>query len=150
MEIGTRQGGLTSPLISTYSMKNFYQTSLSWIAVSTLGIIITMLSAPADDILICSFMSTGPQKLVYMALSYTKNYGLKFSAAKTNCVTYDRNNIIKMSHNWTIKNERLGMTSSMSYLGTILDSSNAFKGSSHIEDRIRPLRRPPFQSRELD
>ena len=136
IECGTRQGGPTSPLIFNL----FYEELISDLNQLDYGITVGNSNynviCYADDILIGSLTVTGLQKLTDTAMSYTENYGLKFSAAKTTCVTY-RKTYCKMSHNWTVKNERLSMTSSMSYLGTILDGSNAFKGTSHIETRIR-------------
>ena len=103
IECGTRQGGPTSPLIFNL----FYEELISDLNQLDYGITVGNSNynviCCADDILVCSLTVTGLQKLTHTAMSYSENYGLKFSAAKTNCAkTY-----FKMSHNCTVKNERL-------------------------------------------
>ena len=143
IECGTRQGGLTSPLIFNLFYEEFISDLNQLDCGITIGNSNYNVICYADDILICSLTVTGLQKLIDTAMSYTENYGLNFSAAKTTCVTYGKN-YFKRPQNWTIKNEKLVMSSSMSYLGTILDSSNALKGTSHIEARIRASQKAFF------
>ena len=102
IECGTRQGGLTSLLIFNL----FYEELISDLNQLDCGITIGNSNynviCYADDILICSLTVTGLQKLIDTAMSYTENYGLNFSAAKTTCVSYGKN-YFKRPQNWTIK-----------------------------------------------
>ena len=129
---GTRQGGLTSPLLFNI----FYQELIDKLQSLKSGIIINgrthNVFAYADDILLASMTVSGLKDLIDVAVSHISERGLKFNPHKTICMNYG-NNPFLLSPQWFIDGVSLDVRHELKYLGTVLSKSN---GKHHMESRI--------------
>ena len=129
---GTRQGGLTSPLLFNI----FYQELIDKLQSLKSGIIINgrthNVFAYADDILLASMTVSGLKDLIDVAVSHISERGLKFNPHKTICMNYG-NNPFLLSPQWFIDGVSLDVRHELKYLGTVLSKSN---GKHHVESRI--------------
>ena len=86
VEIGTRQGGLTSSFL--FSL--FYQEMVEKLSNIPGGIKINNIAYNvfcfADDICLVSMTVTGLQSLIDCAVAYVTSNGLRFNPSKTNCL----------------------------------------------------------------
>ena len=129
---GTRQGGLSSPVL--FNM--FYKSLIDKLNSSTDGIIIDKhiynALCYADDVMLMSTTVTGLQSLINTAVKHITDRGLSFNSQKTECYINGKNPFMRMPE-WFINDDKLIISESLNYLGTKLDSR---KGLSHVESRI--------------
>ncbi len=135
VNIGTRQGGLSSPFLFNI----FYQDLVEELSGITNGICIDgrnyNVFCYADDIMLTSLTSTGLQVLIDTANRYITEHGLRFNPNKTTCTTFGTN-YLQPSPIWHILNTPLTETDHVTYLGTILSNSTA----PHINSRVKSAR----------
>ena len=83
---GTKQGGLTSPLLFNL----FYRDLVEILQASKVGVTVSSKRynriCYADDILLCSTTPTGLQDLINTANKYINENGLCFNPSKTSCL----------------------------------------------------------------
>ena len=86
VEIGTRQGGLTS----SFLFNLFYQEMVEKLSNIPGGIKINNIAynvfCYADDICLVSMTVTGLQSLIDYTVAYVTSNGLRFNPSKTNCL----------------------------------------------------------------
>lgn len=114
---GTRQGGLTSPLL--FNM--FYKELIIRLDAKDCGINIKGISynvfCYADDILLASTTPTGLQSLIdHETVSCIMQNGLRFNTAKTLCTTLGKASLTPPP-SWTIGGCSLSQTDVLTYLG---------------------------------
>jgi hypothetical protein len=128
---GTRQGGLTSPMI--FNM--FYQSLIDELNASEHGIIIDNHKynalCYADDILLLSTTVTGLQSMINTAVAHITRKGLRFNPQKTECFISGKNPFVP-DPQWHIGNTPLAVKDSIKYLGATFGNS---RGLSHALSR---------------
>ena len=133
IERGTRQGGLSSPILFNL----FYKGLIDTLQSISCGIHINNVNfntiCYADDILLCSTTVTGLQKMINIASDYIHKHGLRFNPHKTSCLIMGANPFVTPPI-WTMEGETLNIETQISYLGTVLGKKC---GTSHCESRIR-------------
>ena len=96
VEVGTRQGGLTSPFVFNL----FYADMINKLDNMTCGITINNTNysvfAYADDILLLSTTASGLQKLIDIAGEYLVQHGLQFNPSKSHCMISGGNPFISV------------------------------------------------------
>jgi hypothetical protein len=134
---GTRQGGLTSPLLFNI----FYKDLIDQLSTSRGGISIAHqqfnVFCYADDILLASTTVTGLQSLLSHANQYVKNHGLRFNPSKTKCVIYGRNPFC-VNPVWYIDGQVLDIVDHVEYLGAFLGNNG---GLAHARKRASSCRK---------
>ena len=120
IERGTRQGGLSSPILFNL----FYNLGLiDTLQSISCGIHINNVNfntiCYADDILLCSTTVTGLQKMINIASDYIHKHGLRFNPHKTSCLIMGANPFVTPPI-WTMEGETLNIETQISYLGTVL------------------------------
>jgi exonuclease III len=137
---GTRQGGLTSPLL--FNM--FYKDLVDEIAAHDGGISISSerfnIFCYADDILLASTTVTGLQTLISCAVNYISRHGLRFNPSKSKCVIYGKNPFT-VTPKWFIDNCELQLVENIEYLGTYLGNGC---GNEHVNHRTSSCRKSFF------
>ena len=98
---GTKQGGLTSPLLFNL----FYRDLVDILQASKVGVTVSSkryncICYP-DDILLCSTTPTGLQDLINTANKYINENGLCFNPTKTACLLVCKNPFTSMPE-WVI------------------------------------------------
>lgn len=130
---GTRQGGLTSPLLFNL----FYKDLISSLNTASCGVTIRgkrfNVFCYADDVLLASTTPSGLQKLIDTAVRYITTHGLRFNPAKTNCFTFGRPSFNTMPV-WTIEGQTLDHVDHLVYLGATLKNDG---GAAHINRRVQ-------------
>ena len=91
----------------------------------------------AGDLLLCSLMVSGLQRLIDEANSYITSHGLRFNPAKTKCVTFGKSPY--NDRKWSLDDVTLDEADHVVHLGVILAKENDTK--SHTEARIKSARR---------
>ena len=133
---GTRQGGLSSPLL--FNM--FYFDLIETLSKANWDICINgqifYVFCYVDDILLASLTATGLHNLINIANSYITNHGLCFNPAKTECTVFGRN-YLQPGPKWHLNNACLTQNSYVTYLGVHLSSVNR---SLHVTNRIKACR----------
>ena len=133
VQLGTRQGCLTSPLL----FNAFYQELVDKLSECKTGININgrtyNVFVYADDLLLASLTTTGLQDLINIAVSHITDRGLKFNPQKTVCMTYGKSHFTCPPH-WEINNVGLAVKHRLDYLGTVLSKDN---GKEHASSRIK-------------
>jgi len=134
---GTRQGGLTSPML--FNM--FYTQLVDTLSNSSHGVIVDKHSynvfAYADDLLLASTTVSGLQALIDTAVDIITTDGLRFNPHKTVCCTFGPN-IYTSDPEWNINGVTLKRQDHVRYLGAMLGA----KGSElHSQERIRSARK---------
>ena len=128
---GTRQGGLTSPLLFNLVYKDL---------IDELGSIDNdkyNVFCYADDILLASTTVSGLQHLINIADDHVSNFALKFNSVKTKCTLYG-NNPFTVLPRLTMRGDELQIEDSIEYLGATVGNKYA---ESHIEKRIGSCRK---------
>ena len=129
---GTRQGGLTSPLLFNV----FYQELVDKLSKVKSGIMIGARTynvfAYADDLLLASTTVSGLQELINISVSHISERGLKFNPQETVCVRYTKKPFVT-SPSWNMEGIPLEIMEEVKYLGTILGQSG---GKAHVESRV--------------
>ena len=133
---GTRQGGLTSPLIFNIYYKELIDELQSCSHGVHIGEKYYNVFVYADDILLCSTSVSGLQELINISTNYVNKFGLRFNPVKTTC-TIMGNNPFTSTPSWTINGTELKLDKNITYLGSVL-GDNSKSGAAHIETRIRP------------
>ena len=138
VERGTRQGGLTSPLI----FNAFYQDLVQKLQNNNQhGIVINGITynvfAYADDLLLASTTVTGLQSLIDLSVSQIEKCGLRFNPKKTICMCYGKNPFTTLPK-WNINSVNLDVKNSIKYLGSVLCQSG---GNEHVNSRICSAKR---------
>ena len=101
VERGTRQGGLTSPLLFNIFYKSLVEHLDSMDCGVTIRGVHYNVFCYADDLLLASTTITGLQKLIDEAVSIITADGLRFNPAKTLCMTFGKSHQ-KHSPTWSI------------------------------------------------
>jgi retron-type reverse transcriptase len=113
---GTRQGGLTSPLLFNV----FYKELIERLDSLNCGVTIKNQHyncfAYADDVLLASTTPTGLQRLIDEAVSTISSNGLRFNPSKTLCMTFGHSTFTT-NPCWTITGSPLAQENSITYLG---------------------------------
>jgi len=129
---GTRQGGLTSPML--FNM--FYTQLVNTLSNSSHGVIVGKHSynvfAYADDLLLASTTVSGLQALIDTAVDIISGDGLRFNPHKTVCCTFGQN-IYTSEPEWNINGVNLKTQDHVKYLGATLGSNGS---ELHLQDRI--------------
>jgi len=128
---GTRQGGLTSPMLFNL----FYKDLISLLNHESCGITIREnhynAFCYADDVLLASTTPTGLQKLIDKAVDYITTHGLRFNPSKTSCYTFGKTSYIS-APKWTIEGQELEQVDHLVYLGAALKNDG---GAAHVNSR---------------
>ena len=140
IQIGTRQGGLSSP----YLFNVFYQDLIEELDKTPGGLKVNNRSfcvfCYADDVLLASTTATGLQNLIDAAVRYVQTNGLRFNPTKTKCFIKGSCPFDKLP-TWTIENVTLDIVEEINYLGVKLSNKS---GKNHVSDRIRSCQRAFF------
>ena len=140
VEVGTRQGGLTSPFLFNL----FYQEMIEKLSSTPGGLRIHNVSynvfCYADDVLLASTTVTGLQSLINCATKYVMENGLCFNPRKTSCLLKGTCPFAT-SPKWFIRDTELMIKEEMDYLGVKIGNSS---GTYHSGNRIRACRRAFF------
>ena len=135
IEKGTRQGGLTSPLLFNL----FYYDLAVDLSNINHGLTIDHVSYNtfiyADDILLMSSTSTGLQYLIDKANNYITSYGLRFNAEKTKCATFGKC-FLNPKPAWNINGAILQQCNNFDYLGAVMSANSSF----HVDKRLHSCR----------
>jgi len=137
---GTRQGGLSSPLLFNI----FYKELITRLDAKDCGINIKGVHynvfCYADDVLLASTTPTGLQSLIDEAVSCISANGLRFNPAKTLCMTYGRSTL-SPPPSWTIDGCTLGQTEALTYLGAQIVND---RGRAHVQRRCQAAQKAFF------
>jgi len=130
---GTRQGGLSSPLLFNIT----YAELVTELTTSNAGINIhgNKFNAfiYADDILLASGSTTGLQELICIASASIAKLGLQFNATKSLCSTVGKN-VFTTEPEWFMQQKRLPVTDKLKYLGAIISNDPDNHSSARISD----------------
>ena len=130
---GTRQGGLTSPMIFNL----FYLDLINEIDKMNCGVNVFgknfNIYCYADDILLSSTTVTGLQTLIDVAVNNITKSGLCFNPVKTECVIIG-GNPFNTNPKWTINNINLSVSEKVKYLGIEIGD---LSGKYHCDSRVR-------------
>lgn len=136
VSIGTRQGGLSSPLLFNI----FYQNLVELVSDMPCGIRIGSdtynVFCYADDLILTSHTPTGLQTLIDTALKYITSHGLNFNPIKTVCTTFG-NCHLATSPIWKLRGEILREEKDVTYLGSTLSNDTV----NHKNSRMASTRR---------
>ena len=134
---GTRQGGLTSPLLFNI----FYEDIVRELQTYDCGVIIGQnkqnVYCYADNLLIASTTSSGLQQLTDRANTMVSDNGLKFNPNKTECLIVGSNPFTSTPQ-WNLKWRPLPTRNNLTYLGISLGVSN---GQGHVNTRVSKARK---------
>ena len=86
IERGTKQGGLSSPMVFNIVYQGLVETLNAQVCGVTIGKEHYNVFSYADDLLLCSLTITGLQKLIDIAAGYIQKQGLNFNVTKTKCL----------------------------------------------------------------
>lgn len=135
IEIGTRQGGLSSPFLFNI----FYHDLIDTLSQSTEGININgetyNVFCYADDIMLASMTPRGLQSLIDISSEYIKSHGLNFNPSKTVCCTFGKCHF-RYQPTWKLNDVTLESSDRVTYLGTTMSNDP----SDHVDTRIRGAR----------
>ena len=127
VNIGTRQGGLSSPLLFNI----FYQDLIDKLSSQHCGISISMASynvfCYADDLILTSLTVTVLQSLIDVSREYLTSHGLNFNPSKITCTTFGTTHQV-VKPTWILNGTKLKQDDAVTYFGTRL--------SNHERDRI--------------
>ena len=134
---GTRQGGLTSPLLFNL----FYEPLVDILSKVDGGVSIGKhkynIFCCADDILLASTTVSDLQRLINTANHFSTNHGLHFNPVKTDCFIMGRHHFYK-DPIFVLDGHDLKINHNVNYLGAVLDN---VKGKSHASNRIGSCRK---------
>ena len=137
VKCGTRQGGLTSPLLFNI----FYEDTVRELQTYDCGVIIGQkkynVYCYADDLLIASTTSSGLQQLIDRANTMLSDNGLKFNPTKTECLIVG-SNLFTSTPQWNLNGVPLPIRNNLMYLGISLGDSN---GQGHVNTRVSKARK---------
>ena len=138
LKAGTRQGGLTSPLLFNI----VYQDMISMLSTTTGGLRIKEntynVICYADDLLLMSLTVTGLQRLINCANEYVTKMGISFNADKSVCAIFGKKSFMQTPE-WTLNGSLIELKNEVEHLGAILHSTRST--SYHIEQRLGRCRR---------
>ena len=133
---GTRQGGLSSPLLFNV----FYRDLVNILSETSGGICINGLSynvfCYADDLLVASLTASGLQDLINVANEYIANHGLRFNPNKTECTVFGVSHLVPHPR-WILNDVPLSECDTVKYLGVNLSYT---KPNTHVDNRIKSCR----------
>ena len=136
VNIGTRQGGLSSPMLFNI----IYQELIDRLSSQHRGISINKNSynvfCYADDLILTSLTITGLQSLINISRNYITSHGLNFNPSKTTCTTFGTTHQV-VNPTWSLNGVKLKQDESVTYLGTRLSNQTR----DHIDSRITAARR---------
>jgi len=131
---GTRQGGLTSPMLFNI----FYRDLIDKLARNPRGINIRdklfNVFNYADDVLIGSTTTSGLQDLIDSAVTQIRKDGLNFNPLKTECCVIGKSTLVD-TPKWHIDGQDLQIKNTITYLGAELGGVGA--SSIHVSRRIK-------------
>ena len=133
VQIGTRQGGLSSPFLFNL----FYEELIDTLNTENCGVNIGghnyNVHCYADDILLVSTTTSGLQRLIDLAVTYINSHGLSFNPAKSSCMIYGKGSTAPLR--CTIEGEPIPVAEhGMLYLGAMLNDDG---GGEHVARRIK-------------
>lgn len=130
---GTRQGGLSSPLLFNIFYKDLIEQLDSLTCGVTIGGKNFNTFCYADDVLLASTTPSGLQSLIDKAVATITANGLRFNPAKTVCMTFGHPRF-SPAPVWSIEGTPLTHSDSITYLGAELCHDN---GKAHINRRTQ-------------
>jgi len=134
---GTRQGGLSSPMLFNI----VYKPMVDRLNNSKCGITINNRQYNAfiyaDDVLLTSSTPSGLQALLNTAADEIAKLGLQFNPNKTMCLPLGKCPYTK-NPSWTLNSKPLTVVDEITYLGVTISNSQS---NDHINDRIRACTR---------
>ena len=134
---GTRQGGLSSPLLFNLFYKDLIDELENCDGGATIGNVHFNVFCYADDIVLSSTTASGLQNLIAVADNYIDKHGLRFNPSKTKCIIHGKNPFISTPE-WFIKNSPLEICDNISYLGAVIGNGG---NNEHINSRLSSCRR---------
>ena len=137
VEKGTRQGGLTSPMLFNLLYKDLIDGLANYDGGIAIGSMKYNVICYAGDILLVSLCSSGLQGLIDYAVSYVREHGLSFNSFKTKCCIIGKNPF-SLPPKWYINGNELAVVEQLDYLGAALGNKGA---NTHIDNRIRSCRK---------
>ena len=136
VSIGTRQGGLTSPMLFNV----FYQELVHLLSTCYSGITINNetynVFCYADDIILASLSTAGLQQLIDTASSFIKAGGLNFNPSKTVCTIFGKHHLTT-APKWILNDTIFTEEKQVKYLGSILSNNH----TDHVESRCKSARK---------
>ena len=136
VNIGTRQGGLSSPLLFNI----FYQDLIDRLSIKHCSISINKESfnvfCYSDDLILTSLTVTGLQSLINVSRDYITAHGLNFNSSKTTCTTFGTTHQ-EVKPTWNLNEVNLKQDDAVTYLETRLSNQTR----DHIDSRITAARR---------
>ena len=137
VEKGTRQGGLTSPMLFNLLYKDLLDGLANYDGGIAIGSMKYNVICYAGDILLVSLCSSGLQGLIDYAVSYVREHGLSFNSFKTKCCIIGKNPF-SLPPKWYINGNELAVVEQLDYLGAALGNKGA---NTRIDNRIRSCRK---------
>ena len=118
VNIGTRQGGLSSPQLFNI----VYQDLIYKLSSQHCGISISMefynLFCYTDDLILTSLTVTGLQSLIDVSRDYITSHGLNFNPSKTTCTTFGTTHQV-VKPTWIFNGTKLKQDNAVTYLRTV-------------------------------
>jgi hypothetical protein len=136
VEKGTRQGGLTSPLLFNIVYQDMIKELSDCMGGLRIGSHSYSVFCYADDILLMSTTVTGLQGLIDCANKYLVNHGLSFNPSKSSCTIMGKHYFTCEPH-WYLNDVEIENSESFNYLGAIFSSSS----KKHCENRMSQCRK---------
>lgn len=130
---GTKQGGLTSPLLFNAVYKELVDQLNNTAGGIKLGHHSYSVFCYADDILLASLTASGLQNLLNSASDLIEEIGLRFNPSKSSCMIYGRCPF-RSTPNWTMGGVTLSVGDSLTYLGATLCNDG---GRAHRQARFK-------------
>jgi len=134
---GTRQGGLSSPMLFNI----VYKPMVDKLNNSNCGISINNRQYNAfiyaDDVLVTSSTPSGLQTLLNIAAEEITKLGLQFNPNKTVCLPLGKCPYIEQP-SWTLNGQSLSVVDQLTYLGVTISNSQS---KDHFSNRIRACNR---------
>ncbi len=134
-KFGVLQGGMLSPKLFTEFLTDLHRYLSTECGVLMSNLIISYILF-ADDLIICSEMPEGLQRLIDGFFQYCSKWHLILSLTKTKVIIFNGSKINK--HNFTFNDNLIEIVKEYKYVGTIFSTNlqNAFKiNSSHLIEK---------------
>ena len=136
VNVGTRQGGMSSPLLFNIDLQGL----IDKLSSQHCGISISMESynvfCYVDDVILTSLPVSGLQSLIDVSRDYITSHGLNFNSSKTTCTTFSTTHQVAKP-TWILNEIKLKQDNTVTYLGTRLSNH----AHDIIDDRITAARR---------
>ena len=136
VSIGTRQGGLTSPMLFNVLYQELVHLLSTCYSEITINNETYNVFCYADDIILASLSIAGLQQLIDTARSFIKAEGLNFNPSKTVCTIFGKHHLTT-APKWILNDTILTGEKQVKYLGSILSNNPA----DHVESRCKSARK---------